>query len=142
MIDPFRRADPGKFRPVEPNFFRAEKLIDVNARINQPETQTVGFGDVIDMVGRDDGPGARHVLHHDSGIPRNVLAEILSYKASPVVLCPSNRVPHHNGDRLTLKKFLRSCLWNAGEKSKAGKENGKTIYPLHKSSHISSIVWG
>src|SRR5262245_33525868 len=86
LIDPFRRADPGKFLPVKLYFLGAEQLIRIDPRVDQPKAQAIGLGDVVDMVGRDDRSRARHVLHDDSRIPRNVFAEIESDEASPVVL--------------------------------------------------------
>ena len=77
MIDGFGRTDPGKLRPVELHVFRSEKLIDVIGRINHADGQTVGLGDIIDIVGGDDRSGARHVLHDDIGISGNVFAQIL-----------------------------------------------------------------
>ncbi len=72
----FRRADPGNLGEVELHFFAPDQLIEVNRRQQRAESQTVGLGDVVQIIGRDDRRRAGHVLHENCWITRDVFAVV------------------------------------------------------------------
>src|SRR5262249_13158605 len=112
----------------------------VDGWVDEPEGQTVGLGDIINVVGRNHGPRAGHVLHDDIGISGNMFAQILRHKATPVILGSTYRVPHDEPDRLALKKLIRRCMRKVREKGKPDQERYAIKDSFHKTSLTSQCV--
>ena len=98
----FRRADPGDLGEIEFDFRPADQLIEINRRQDGAEGETVRFGDVVEIIGRDDRRGARHVLHEDRRIARNVLAVVAGQDPRPQIVAATGGRTDDDPDRLAL----------------------------------------
>ena len=104
----FRRADPGEFGPVEFGFCAPGKLSVVERAADSAERQTIGLGQVIDVIGRNHRARARHILDDEVRISRNVLSHVARVGASPEVMHVARKITHYKSDRLSLiKRSLR-----------------------------------
>ena len=111
--------------PIQENFgqsnftsFAPEKLIGVVGRIDQPKRQTIGLGDVVNIVGRDDRSRARHVLHEDFRVSGNVPAQMLCDKAAPIVHGAAGRIANYQPDGFAFEKFVRACMRDSADEPK------------------------
>jgi hypothetical protein len=60
--------------------------------------QPVGFGDFEEMVGRQQAPGARHIVDDDGRISWNMFAEMAGDKTSIRIVPASRRCPNDNSN--------------------------------------------
>ena len=97
-----RRADPGNLGEIELHFFAPDQLIEVNRRQQRAESQTIGLGDVVQIIGRDDGRRAGHVLHQDRRIAGNVLAVVARQNARPQIVTAAGGGADDDANRLAL----------------------------------------
>jgi len=77
-------------------------LIEINRRQDGAEGEPVRFGDVIEIVRRDDRRSAWHVLHQDRRITRNVFAIVTGQDPRPQVIAAAGGRADHDPDRLAL----------------------------------------
>src|SRR5262245_66274324 len=76
-----RRADPIEFRPVELNLLSTDNLVHVYGWTYGAESQPIRFGNVVNIISRDQPARSRHVLHDDAGIAGDVLSEVSGVQA-------------------------------------------------------------
>jgi hypothetical protein len=137
LIDSLRRPYPGKFRPVELHFFRACKLIDVVGRIDHPKGQTVRFGDVIDIVGRDNGPAPGMFCTTISGFPGMCLPRYCATKRPQSSIAPPAEFPTTSLIVFPLKNSCAfSCAALATHANPTRKDTERTIVFISPPSSI------
>ncbi len=68
--------------------------------------QTIGLGNVIDVVGGDQASGARHVFHNYGGIAWNIFAHVAGGGAGVEIVAAAGRITHNDADGLAFVKGL------------------------------------
>ena len=79
-------AQPGKFAHVKCRFFAPEQLIQVDAAARHAQRQAIRFGNTVNVIGRSQRAGARHVLHDDRRIAGKVPAHVAGEQTSILVV--------------------------------------------------------
>jgi len=69
----------------------ADELIEIQTGIKGSQDQTVGFGNAIDVVSSHSSARTRHVLNHDRGIARNILAQVKPRQPRPKIISAAGR---------------------------------------------------
>ena len=69
-----RVADPVVFRPIEFHFRPSDELFEIKSSVDRAHRKSVRLGDIVDIVRRDHMTRARHVLHDNGRIARQMLA--------------------------------------------------------------------
>src|SRR3972149_12028581 len=82
----FRRAEPGECRPVKLDLLTPGELFEIERRRDRSKGQPVGFCHAVDVIGRDDGAGARHVLHDGVRTSRDMFTDVAGGGGGPVVV--------------------------------------------------------
>ena len=82
--------------------FRPANLIEIDAVVGHDDGEPVGFGDAVDMVHRDHRARARHVLHDEAGIARNVKRHKAGEQARPAIVEAARRQADDDTDGFTL----------------------------------------
>src|SRR5262245_28803973 len=93
-------ADPGKLLPIELDFLASDELIEVERRLDRSDGETIRFSYAVDVIGRDHGSHAGHVLHDEVGIARNMFGEKLGNEASVEVVHTAGGSSCHKPDSL------------------------------------------
>ena len=75
-------------------------------RENVPMTEPSLGADRIEIVGRLEAAGAGHVLRHDGGMARNVLAEMARHQPSIGIVAAADAVADEERDSLALVEVL------------------------------------
>ena len=95
-------ADPGKFLPVELDFLAADQLIEIERRLDRTDGEAVRLGDSIDVIGRNHGGHARHVLHDDVRRAGNMFGDELGDHASVEIVHAAGRSTCNKSDSFAL----------------------------------------
>src|SRR5262245_11436452 len=140
----FRRADPIELGPVKLHFLAADQLIHIDSRIERTQRESIWFGDVVDIIGRNDGTRARHVLHRGARIAGNILSQILRHMARPEVVEIAGLSAADDADRLTLEKVGLGVRGNAESKGQAPgddkKPENKTELSSAKARRLTGLL--
>src|SRR5512144_136742 len=107
MAAALRRHDPRKLRPIELHFFSSGELRHKEGATDSGERQSVGLGQVINVIGGDHAAGARHILHNEIGIAGNLLAEEARIKSHPDVMIVAGLKADNHANSFPLEKI---CL--------------------------------
>ena len=78
-----RRADEAVFGPIVSRFFATDELVEVKRRRNPSERETVRLSHGVNIIRRNHGAGARHVLDDEVGIAGNILSHVLRDEPRP-----------------------------------------------------------
>src|ERR1051325_4037666 len=99
--------DPGKLWPIELNFFPAGELRHKEGAADSGECQSVGFGQIVEVIGGDHPSSPRHVLHKKVRVAGNVLAKETRIEPHPegVVIAGLKTDNHADGFAL-----IKICL--------------------------------
>jgi len=95
-------ADPGKFLPVELDFFAADQLIEVERGLDRADSEAVGLRYRVNLIGRNHGSHTRHVLHDDIGRAGNMFHDELADQTRVEIVNASRRRTGHESDGFTL----------------------------------------
>ena len=123
-------ADPGKLLPVELDFLAADELIEIERRLDRTDGEAVRLGDSINVIGRDHGGDARHVLHDDIRRAGNIFGDELGDHASVEVIHASGRGAGNKSDSFAL---IERSLGLDVIKPKGGR--------IEKANTVGSIKW-
>src|SRR3970282_1594237 len=96
------RADPGELGPVELDLFASRYLRHDQRATDSAQREAVGFGEVINMIGRDHRARAGHVLHHEFRITGNMFTEEARVGARPLIVIVAGLITDDDAYRLAL----------------------------------------
>src|SRR5919106_5529046 len=97
-----RRADPGKFGPVELDFRPPYELIEIERRVERAHRQSVRFGNTIKVIGADDPTRSGHVLRDNGWISGDMLSDMPRRQTRPEIVSAAGGRGDDDSDRLTL----------------------------------------
>jgi hypothetical protein len=85
------------------------ELVEKQGGGDQAQGEPIGFFDSIDVISRDHGGGAGHILHDEIRIPWNVLAPKPGDRPRPKIVGAARGVPDYQFDCFTLVKISLSA---------------------------------
>src|SRR5258708_8183504 len=97
-----RRADPGKFAPIEFDFRAADELFEVGRGIESAHSQAIGLGETVDKIRRDYAAGTRHILHDHRRVAGKMFADVLRHQARPLIVAAAWRRTDNDFNGFTL----------------------------------------
>lgn len=98
----YRAADPTEFCPVEFNLWLLQELIKKDRRLHRPNRQSIGFRNIIKMIGADDRSRPGHVLHNESWLSWNMFAHMRRQQARVQIVDAPGANTGHNRNRFSL----------------------------------------
>ena len=105
-----RRADPGKFAPIEFDFRAADELFEVGRGIESAHSQAIGLGETVDKIRRDYAAGTRHILHDHRRVAGKMFADVLRHQARPLIVAAAWRRTDNDSKGFALVDIrLREC---------------------------------
>ena len=63
-------------RNVVLDLLAADKLVHINVVLHHAEGEAIGLGDVVNIIGRNQRTGPRHILYDKIGTAGNVLGHV------------------------------------------------------------------
>src|SRR5262245_59046885 len=108
-----RVADPSEFGPVELHFRFLGKLLEIERRIDGAEGQTIGLGNIVDLVRRDHRRRARNVLYNYIRASGNIFRHKLGEHARIQIIGVAGFGADDDRDGFALEK-RRLRLGNGG----------------------------
>ena len=100
-----RRADPAEPLDIEPHVGaigrnQLQPLLERNVAGRHADHRAVALGDVVQMIGHDQGRCAGHVANDDAGIARDVAADVAGHGPSREVVAAADRAADQHLDGL------------------------------------------
>ena len=116
--------------PTQPNFVQSNlhfrffgQLLEVERRIDGADGQTIGFGNIVNLIGGDHRRGAGHVLDNDVRISGNVFRHELGKHARIKIVSVARFGADDDRDGFALVegrlRLRRSCGQQKNRKEKA-----------------------
>ena len=105
-------------RPSNLMALSPKRLAQDQRAVPDPYEQTIGFGAVVGIVGRNQAPGARHVFDNDGGIAGNMLAHVPPEGARREIIASARGKPHYKADGFAFVKLVGGCRSNSKRKQR------------------------
>ena len=81
-----RTTEPGEFAPIELHLLAPHQLVEVKPGANAGQGESIRFGYAINIIGRDHGAGAGHVLHEKARCAGDMFAHEAGEHARPSIV--------------------------------------------------------
>ena len=118
-------ADPLELAHVIAGIARADQRLGQRPAGESAHDPAILGGGIGDEIGGADAASARHVLHIDGGIARNIFADMAAQHARIEINAPARRARHIDGDGLGHGLALLGEDGRGGGESQGAREGGK-----------------
>ena len=125
-----RRAEPVELPRIEPRLRRAEQRLERRIVLHEADHRAVALGGGIEIIGRGEPAGARHVAHDDGRMAGNVRADMAGNRPRQGVVAAGRAGgddQRHRaaaveiGDRIGRRRRQAKPCQPAGEQRKHGR---------------------